>query len=134
MADIEKRLASWRRFTGNVEHPEAASRAPDRVAAHHRQQLRRTAPLAMENLEAHEQFCEAIMAFVQRRRDNQEIQQRVTDYAGFVLRMYENASSRALEKAVINILADLPVEVEVIRTVPVAPPPQRSWIQRFLIG
>jgi hypothetical protein len=138
MADIEKRLASWRRFAGTVEHPEAASRATDWVTAHHRQQLERSAPLVLENLKAHDLFCQQIEAYVTQHANtrSEEHQQRVTDYAGFALRMYENATSRALEKALINILTDLPIvkEVEVVRTVQPAPPPQRSLIDRLLNG
>jgi hypothetical protein len=138
MADLE-RLSSWRRFASDATQPVPVSRVTDRVAAHHREQLRRSRILELENLQAHDQFCKAIEAYVLAGASerSEEHQQRVTDYAGYILRLHENTSARALERALFNVLQDLPHEVEVIRVVREAPPsqlPPQSRLRRFLIG
>jgi hypothetical protein len=136
MADLEKRLSSWRRYAGAAEHPSPVSRVTDRVADHHRQQLARCALLTMENLAAHDQFCHHIEAYVKDRENERSIDhhQRVTDYAGYLLQVYENASARSLEDAILSVRHGLPREVEVVRIVRTPLPPQRSWLHRFLIG
>jgi hypothetical protein len=137
MKSVEERLSTWRRFAGDAMPPEPVSRGIDRVASLHRAQLERTGRLALENLKAHDQFCAAIEAYVKERAGerSEEHQQRVADYAAYLLRVYENASSQALGPALGHIRDGLPREVvEVIREIPVVPPPQKSWLSRFLIG
>jgi hypothetical protein len=140
MTEIEQRLASWREVAGLGTPSVAAGRTTDWVAEHHRQQLERSALLTLENLKAHDQFCKDIEAYViaGSSERSEEHQQRVTDYAGYLLRMYENTGASALERALFKVLQDKFEAVQVIRTVRPAPtselPPQRSWLHRFLIG
>jgi hypothetical protein len=133
--NLDERLSSWRKAAGIVTRPVKAEQATDWVATHHRQQLERSGLLALENLAAHDQFCKEIEAYVKRGASerSEEHHQRVTDYAGYLLRMYENTSANALERAIFNVLQDLPHEV--IRTVQAEPRrqlPRRSLLDRFL--
>jgi hypothetical protein len=90
MKSVEERLSTWRRFAGDAMPPEPVSRGIDRVASLHRAQLERTGRLALENLKAHDQFCAAIEAYVIAGADerSEEHQQRVADYAAYLLRVY----------------------------------------------
>jgi hypothetical protein len=134
------RLTTWRKYTGAAEHPVQVSRVTDRVAAHHREQLQKTARLTLANLQEFDQFCQQIEAYViaGSRKRSAEHQQRVTDYAGYLLRLYEDTGSRALEQAHFKVLQDKSDDVQVVRIVREAPrrelPPQRSGLMRFLIG
>jgi hypothetical protein len=132
---INERLSSWREAAGIVKRPDTTEQRTDYTVTHHRQQLAKSSRLCLENLQAHEQFCKDLRDFVRRSGRDEETQQRVSDYAGYLLRIYESASSRALEKQIFNILQDLPHEVEVVRTVQPAPRrqlPRRSLLDRIL--
>jgi hypothetical protein len=137
MADLE-RLSSWRRFASDATQPAPVSRVTDRVADHHREQLERTGRLTLANLRAHDQFCKDIEAYVLAGSSerSEEHQQRVIDYAGYLLRLYESTGSRALEQAHFKVLKDLPHEViRIVREAPASElPPQQSRLRRFLIG
>jgi hypothetical protein len=138
MTDSDTSLALWREVTGEVTSSVPAAQVSDRVLDHHRQQLERSGRVALENLQAHDQFCKEIETYVLSGASERSAQhqQRVTDFAAYLLQEYENVSVRAFTKANLNILANLPREVEVTRVVHVAapPPPKRSWLSRFFIG
>jgi hypothetical protein len=132
--DIDKRLSSWREAAGIVKRPAATDHSTDYPASHHRQQLAKSARLCMENLQAHEQFCLDLRAFVRRAGRDEETQQRVTDYAGYLLRLYENAGSSALERELVRLLQELahePREAVVVQTVHHPLPPRQSWFSRL---
>jgi hypothetical protein len=140
MTNLSERFGAWREVTSLSKPPEPVSRVTDRVADHHRQQLERAGRLTLANLRAHDHFCRDIEAYViaGSSERSEEHQQRVTDYAGYLLRLYENTGSRALEQVHFKVLQDKFEEVQVIRSVREAPrrelPPQRSRLHRFLIG
>ena len=102
MSELSQSLASWRRFTEAAEPPEPVSRGIDRAADFHRQHLERSGRLILENLAAHDEFCKAIEAYVTEHAGDrsEEHQQRVADFAAYLLRVYENTNSQSLGHAV----------------------------------
>jgi hypothetical protein len=126
MPDFHDRLSSWRREV-DVISPTAS--ATGMVSEDLRRKQLRLSSLILAHQQRHDEFVTDIMAYVTSRKREPEHQQRVTDYAAFLLRAYEGNSTYALKQAIAYVLQDLPREVIRVQEKPV---PQPSLLKRLI--
>jgi hypothetical protein len=127
MADVSNRLSSWRGEVDIVTPPAKPSMVEEDVR---RKQLRISA-LCLTSQQLHDAFIADVREYVESGERDPHHQQRVNDYAAFLLRVYERHSTSALHNGISFVMEDLPREVIRVHTISL---PHRPFLKRLFSG
>jgi hypothetical protein len=136
MPERHTQLASWRKEVGG-EVSEPPLTQPDKarmVREHLASQHRLFRELLLDTVAELDLSYDAVSQYLDQEERSVPHAQWLDERTGYVLGVYERAVAEALRMATRNGLEDRPREREVVRTIYLAPPPQKSWFQQLLWG
>jgi hypothetical protein len=129
---LEERLSSWRRGAGVAGQLPASMGDISINEAEVRQRQRRAASMILNSVKGHDAFVADLQAVVENHQQRDlHHQQRVEDFAAFVLGVFEQFSAGNLDDGLKNEAGGFPKEIIETISIP-APQPPKSWLQRAL--